>query len=159
MANLINIDVPDLARGIQFYTQAVEMKLLRILDGDVAELSRDGDKFYLSLKGDNSQAVDLDDRHKIARSYSRHWTPVHVDFVVQDLEAAKRNAIAAGATCESECIEWRGSRCITFSDPFGHGFCLIEFSDKTYSGQEEDQADVNPRTLKNQPASWNDRTS
>ena len=39
---------------------------------------------------------------------------------------------AAGGIRESECVEWNGSKCITFSDPFGHGFCLIEFADETY---------------------------
>jgi hypothetical protein len=28
-----------------------------------------------------------------------------------------------------------GSKCITFSDPFGHGFCLIEFAGDTYGDE------------------------
>ena len=51
-----------------------------------------------------------------------------LDFVVDDIDSAKEKVLKAGAKCESECVEWMGSRCITFSDPFGHGFCLIEFS-------------------------------
>jgi predicted enzyme related to lactoylglutathione lyase len=62
----------------------------------------------------------------------RHWTPVHVDFVVDDIDTAVERALAAGAKRESECVEWRGSRCVTFSDPFGHGFCLIEFAGDGY---------------------------
>ena len=68
-----------------------------------------------------------------ARYYSRHWTPVHLDIVVENLDAAVARALAAGAVQESDCIDWRGSRCITFSDPFGHGFCLIEFDGETYA--------------------------
>ncbi len=30
---------------------------------------------------------------------------------------------------------WMGSKCITFSDPFGHGFCLIEFAGDTYGDE------------------------
>jgi hypothetical protein len=58
---------------------------------------------------------------------------VHIDFVVDDINEAAERAVNAGARQESECIEWRGSKCITFSDPFSHGFCLIEFKEETYS--------------------------
>jgi hypothetical protein len=71
------------------------------------------------------------------REYARHWTPVHLDFVVDDVEAAAELAVQAGAKRESGCIEWRGSRCITLSDPFGHGFCVIEFAAETYSDADE----------------------
>ncbi|WP_170862748.1 VOC family protein [Halomonas caseinilytica] len=57
---------------------------------------------------------------------------MHLDCVVEDLETAVRRAERAGARRESECREWRGSRCISFSDPFGHGFCLIEFTKGAY---------------------------
>ncbi|WP_442909027.1 VOC family protein [Halopseudomonas sp.] len=67
------------------------------------------------------------------RQYARHWTPAHLDFVVEGLADAAERAIQAGAKQESECVEWRGSRCITFADPFGHGFCLLEFVGETYS--------------------------
>ena len=42
-----------------------------------------------------------------------------------------------GAVQEGECIAWRGSKCITFSDPFGHGLCLIEFIGDGYRGDVE----------------------
>ncbi|MCY1449242.1 Glyoxalase-like domain protein [compost metagenome] len=70
----------------------------------------------------------------LQRDYSRHWTPVHLDFVVDDLAAATQRALNAGARQESGCVDWRGSKCISFADPFGHGFCLIEFAGATYSG-------------------------
>ena len=57
---------------------------------------------------------------------------MHVDFVVERVEEAAKRALAAGARQESECVEWMGSKCITFSDPFGHGFCLIEFEGEGY---------------------------
>lgn len=42
-------------------------------------------------------------------------------------------AIAAGARLEGSPVEWRGSRCVTFADAFGHGFCLLQFTDgKSY---------------------------
>ena len=127
---LINIDVPDLKPAIDFYCAALGLQLSRVLDDDVAELAGASSIVYLLRNGDGS-----DGTHGATppRTYSRHWTPVHVDFVVDDIEAAARRAIAAGAMQESELVEWRESKCVTFSDPFGNGFCVIEFVGETYS--------------------------
>ena len=128
MRILVHIDVPGLEPAIDFYCSALE--LCRIIDGDVAELEGASSVIYLLQKPAGSAVVTSS---KLERHYSRHWTPVHIDFVVQDISKATERAIQAGAVKESECIEWRGSSCVTFSDPFGHGFCLIEFTDQTYT--------------------------
>jgi predicted enzyme related to lactoylglutathione lyase len=129
MRMIVNIDVPELAPAIAFYSDALGLKLNRILDDDVAELSGASSSIYLLASAAGSApASSVTEK----RRYSRHWTPVHIDFVVDDIVASATRAIKAGATQESECIEWRGSRCITFSDPFGHGFCLIAFAGETY---------------------------
>lgn len=94
-------------------------------------LSGASSTIYLLPKPAGSVASSAGDS-TATRSYVRHWTPVHLDFVVDDLAAAAERALRAGVKQESECVEWRGSRCITFSDPFGHGFCLIEFDEETY---------------------------
>lgn len=126
---IINIDVPELRRGIDFYCAALGLRLARVLDDNVAELDGASSRIYLLKALAGSDAT-----HGASppRAYARHWTSVHVDFQVDDIEAGARRAIAAGAIQESELIEWRGSKCVTFSDPFGHGFCLIEFEDGTY---------------------------
>ena len=46
--------------------------------------------------------------------------------VVDDIQRAAKRAEDAEAIRESGCVERNGSRYITFSDPFGHGFCLID---------------------------------
>jgi catechol 2,3-dioxygenase-like lactoylglutathione lyase family enzyme len=128
---IINIDVPSLADAIHFYHAALGLQLVRILDGDVAELAGASTALMLLEKPANSEATpDVGP----VRRYARHWTPVHIDFVVDDITAAAARAISAGAAQETGCIEWLGSKCITFSDPFGHGFCLIQFSGDGYSG-------------------------
>lgn len=127
---IVNIDVPELAAAIDFYTSALGLELSRTLDDDVAELTGVSSVIYLLANATGSAASSSSTE---VRRYSRHWTPVHIDFVVDDLLQAADRAIKAGATQESECVEWRGSKCITFSDPFGHGFCLIEFVQDTYS--------------------------
>jgi predicted enzyme related to lactoylglutathione lyase len=126
---LVNIDVPELRPAIDFYQSAVGVQLKRLLDDDVAELTYGSSVLYLLCKGAGSGATPSD-RH--GRDFGRHWTPVHVDFVVADIEQAVARASAAGAKRESERIDWRGSKCVTFSDPFGHGFCLIEFAADGY---------------------------
>lgn len=129
---LINIDVPELQSAIDFYCAALELKPGRMLDNDVAELIGASSRIYLLQKEAGSPSGES---AGATRRYSRHWTPVHMDFVVDNVEIATQRALAAGAIRESERIEWRGSKCITFSDPFGHGFCLIEFDGETYSDE------------------------
>lgn len=130
MRIVVNIDVPELAPAIEFYTNALDLELSRLIDEDAAELVGTSSVIYLLAKsaGSSPTSTMLEKRR-----YTRHWTPVHIDFVVEDLLEATDRAVKAGASRESECVEWRGSKCITFSDPFGHGFCLLEFAEKTYS--------------------------
>ncbi len=127
---VINIDVPALVPAVDFYCGALGVTHTRTLDSDVAELIGDGTTIYLLQKATGSTAVA---DPPVTRRYERHWTPVHFDVVVSDLDAAVTRAIAAGARLEAGPVEWRGSRCMTFSDPFGHGFCLLQFADgKSY---------------------------
>jgi predicted enzyme related to lactoylglutathione lyase len=131
MKILINIDVPELGPAIEFYQAALGLHVARVLDDDVAELTGASSALYLLQK----PAASIPAKNLAhTRQYARHWTPVHIDFVVDNLEESAKRAVSAGARQESDCIEWRGSKCITFSDPFGHGFCLIQFNGETYSG-------------------------
>ncbi|MDW5375348.1 VOC family protein [Halomonas sp. HP20-15] len=121
--------MPKLEPAIEFYSAALGLNVSRIIDADVAELTGGSSMIYLL---ENAAETTPFKAAPQVRRYSRHWTPVHVDFVVDDIAKAADRAIKAGAIQESECIEWRGSKCLTFSDPFGHGFCLIEFVEETY---------------------------
>jgi predicted enzyme related to lactoylglutathione lyase len=129
MKTLINIDVPDVHMASDFYQAALGLVQSRLLDDDTIELSGASSRIYLLQKATGSRPSA---GATAARVYARHWTPVHLDFVVDDLVAAAERALLAGAQQESECVEWRGSRCISFADPFGHGFCLIEFDGDSY---------------------------
>lgn len=130
MRVIVNIDVPELTPAIDFYSAALGLRLNRAIAEDVAELSGASSVIYLLRNPSGSHPVRTP---PLERHYSRHWTPVHLDFVVDDIGEAAQRALAAGAIQESECVEWNGSKCITFSDPFGHGFCLIEFAGDTYA--------------------------
>lgn len=124
MKIIVNIDVPDLEAAIRFYTAALGLTHTRTLDDDVAELSGAAATIYLLKKCGGTLAAHAP---HIERDYSRHWTPVHFDLVVDDVDAAVSRAIAAGAVRETGHVDWRGSRCVSLGDPFGHGFCFIEF--------------------------------
>jgi predicted enzyme related to lactoylglutathione lyase len=126
---IINIDVPALAPAIAFYTAALGLTHSRTLDDDVAELTGASATLYLLQKDAGTPAVKVP---PVDRTYSRHWTPVHFDLVVDDVDAAAARALAAGARRETGHIDWRGSRCVSFGDPFGHGFCFIQFENGTY---------------------------
>jgi predicted enzyme related to lactoylglutathione lyase len=131
MKIIINIDVPALAPAIEFYTHALGLTHSRTLDDDVAELTGASATLYLLQKDAGTPAVKTP---PIDRSYERHWTPVHFDLVVEDVDVAAKRALAAGARRETGHVQWLGSRCLSFSDPFGHGFCFIQFEQNgTYS--------------------------
>jgi uncharacterized glyoxalase superfamily protein PhnB len=121
--------VPEIAPAIEFYTRALDLRHTRTLDGDTAELKGAAATIYLLERPAGTTAVKSP---PVARDFSRHWTPVHFDLVVDDVDAAAARAIAAGAKRETPHIDWRGSRCISLSDPFGHGFCFIQFERGTY---------------------------
>jgi predicted enzyme related to lactoylglutathione lyase len=130
MRMIVNIDVPDLKAAISFYSAAVGLQCVRLLEDDVAELAGGSCPVFLLQKPAASSPAPA---ITAPRTYARHWTPVHLDFVVEQLEQAVERALDAGATRETGIVSWRGSRCVSFSDPFGHGFCLIEFARGTYN--------------------------
>lgn len=129
---LINIDVDDLERAIEFYTHAFDLRLGRHF-GDWAELVGAQAPIYLLPKAQGSVPFA---GAAGERSYGRHWTPVHLDLVVTDLDAAMQRAEAAGARREGEVSEHRYGRLALYADPFGHGFCLLEFKGSGYGELE-----------------------
>jgi predicted enzyme related to lactoylglutathione lyase len=130
MAELrICIDVENLDQGIAFYTQALGLTAGRRLGDAWVELLGASSPIDLLAKPAGSTASPAS---PAVRDYRRHWTPVHLDVTVTDLEAAVRRAQAAGATLEREIQEQVWGRMANLADPFGHGFCLLEFKGRGY---------------------------
>ena len=123
------IDVDDLDRGIEFYTRALGLKSGRRVEGIWAELLGASLAIDLLAKPAGSPACA---GKPPLREYRRHWTPVHLDFVVDDLDAALRRAQEAGAFLERGIEEHKWGRMANMADPFGHGFCLIQFRGRGY---------------------------
>jgi len=126
---LANIDVDDLARGIEFYCRVLGLRVGRRFGSTGAELLGASSPIYLLEKPVGSSVSVATDQ---CRDYSRHWTPVHLDFVVEDIDAAIEKAKAAGALLEGETSTHKWGRIAVMADPFGHGFCLIEFRGRGY---------------------------
>lgn len=129
MRLLVNIDVPDLARAEAFYVSAFGLRVQRRFGRAGVELVGGEAPIYLLAKPAGSEAVPST---SLVRDYERHWTPVHLDFAVDDLAAARDRAIAAGATLERDIEHSAWGSIALLADPFGNGFCLLQFSERGY---------------------------
>ncbi len=128
MELLVNIDVDDLARGIAFYEKALGLRIGRRFAFGV-ELLGASSAIYLLEKGEGMQASQMS---AVLRRYRRHWTPVHLDVVVDDVGAAVGRALEAGATLEGEIRAHNWGQIATMADPFGNGICFLQFLNRGY---------------------------
>jgi predicted enzyme related to lactoylglutathione lyase len=127
---LINIDVPDLERAIRFYEEAFGLRLSRkLFGGSVAEMTGTSVPIYLVTKPEGSSPILQSTQ---GRTYKRHWTPVHLDFVVDNIQMAIEKAERAGAKLEGKRQAFAWGSLATLSDPFGHGLCLLQWSGRGY---------------------------
>ena len=126
---LINIDVPDIAAGERFYTQALGLIVGRRFGPDFVELLGAPVPLYLLRK---DAGTSIGPAGGDMRYYERHWSPIHPDYVVEDMDAAIARVLAAGAVQEGETFDAPYGRLAMFADPFGHGFCLIKFNEVGY---------------------------
>lgn len=124
------IDVDDLERAIAFYTRGLGLRLGRRIDEDWVELL--GGTSPIDLLRNASATAPLGDSQPQRRSYHRHWTPVHLDFVVPDIEAAAQRLVQHGGQLERPIQDRRWGRMASLADPFGHGLDLLEFKGRGY---------------------------
>lgn len=124
---LVNIDVPDLAAAEAFYCEAFDLTVSRRFGDGGVELSGLPAKLYLLVKPAGSLGAGLD-----RRKYERHWTPVHFDFVTDDLDHALERALAAGASLDKPPTTHSWGKIAMLADPFGNGFCLLQFLGRGY---------------------------
>jgi lactoylglutathione lyase len=127
MRLLLNLDVSDLDAAETFYVAAFGLRPARRLGDGVLELSGAQVPIYLLRKPAGSVGAGGS-----VRDYARHWTPLHVDVVVDDLDAALARALAAGAIQEGAIREAAWGRIVQLADPFGHGWCLLQFLGRGY---------------------------
>jgi predicted enzyme related to lactoylglutathione lyase len=125
------IEVTEPARGLSFYCEGLGLKLKRQLSPRWFELT--GANLPVFLLANRPEFADLGGR-KVQRSYERHWTPVHLDFIVDDLDATVPRLIALGGSLDRPVKNRDYGRIANMADPFGNGFDLIEFSGAGYDG-------------------------
>ncbi|MEO5862642.1 MAG: VOC family protein [Burkholderiales bacterium] len=126
---LVNIDVDDLEKAIAFYRDALSLRPGRRLIGNIMEMLGGSSPIYLIENPSGSAASPATSQK---REYPRHWTPVHLDFVVEDISASINQAQRAGAQLEGMLQTFQWGKMANFADPFGHGFCLIELVGRGY---------------------------
>ena len=126
---LVNIDVDDLERAMRFYTGAFDLRVGRRFGASAAELLGGTSPIYLLEKAPGSAATSQSSQQ---RDYARHWTPVHLDLVVADITGSVERAVKAGATLEQPIRSHEWGKLALMADPFGNGFCLVQFVGRGY---------------------------
>jgi len=126
---IVNLDVDDLGAATRFYVAAFELRVGRRFRDVGVELLGGPAPIYLLVKLAGTQASTTTQQ---TRSYERHWTPLHLDFVVSEIDSAVQRAIAAGARLEAPVATQRWGKLALMADPFGHGFCFVQFIGRGY---------------------------
>jgi predicted enzyme related to lactoylglutathione lyase len=126
---LVNLDVDDLEKAIGFYSSAFDLRVGRRFGAFGVEMLGAPAPIYLLAKPSNAPASTTTGQR---RSYLRHWTPVHLDFVVAEIEAAVERAVSVGAQLEAPIATQKWGRLALMADPFGHGFCFVQFIGRGY---------------------------
>lgn len=122
-------------RGVAFYCGGLGLSLRRRYSPNWAKLA--GANLPIFLLAGRPPMADLG-RTTALRTWERHWTPVHLDFVVSDLDGMIAHLTALGATLDRPVKLREYGRIANMADPFGHGFDLIEFSGDGYAAVARD---------------------
>jgi len=124
---LVNLDVDE--KAVRFYGSAFGLKVGRRFGAFGVEMLGGSAPIYLLVKAPGTPASDTTPQR---RTYARHWTPVHLDFVVDEIAPAVEKALAAGAQLEKSIANHKWGKLALLTDPFGHGFCFVQFLGRGY---------------------------
>jgi predicted enzyme related to lactoylglutathione lyase len=114
----ISIDVHDVDLAVHFYSNGLGMRLIEKGNG-WATMALGEQTFFLGIPWGPEGPIERDHR--------RHWTPVHLDFVVDDFDASVERAIKAGAKLDRSVLRRPDlGDMANMSDPSGNGFDLIQ---------------------------------
>lgn len=116
------IDVPDLAAGTAFYGEVLGLTETARPVPVYAILGSGDQSLGIMEKAAGTRPTPAAD---VERRYTRHWTPVHLDFHVEHFEPAVAAVERLGGAVE-HIHRVPGRRQIAFcADPFGNGFCIL----------------------------------
>ncbi len=118
----VSVDVPSIDEGLKFFGDAFGfVETARPHPGYAMLSAGEMTLGLLAKPAGSSPAQGSSD----VRKYERHWTPVHIDFRVEDFEGTLEKALAAGAKSEQVHRVPSYPPVAFCSDPFGHGFCIV----------------------------------
>ena len=117
----VSIDVSNLKQAETFYVEALGCKKVRDQGSDMVVLSVENCDIYLQEKEAGTNPLTS---NTVVRDYERHWTPVHLDFLCENVDEVVSKILKLGGVHEGgESGDWGSiAHC---ADPFGNGFCLI----------------------------------
>lgn len=117
----VSIDVSNLNKAETFYVEALGCKKIRNQGPDMIVLATENCDIYLQEKSNGTKPLISS---KITRDYKRHWTPVHLDFLTENIDEIVEKIVSLGGLHEGgDSGDW-GSIAYC-ADPFGNGFCII----------------------------------
>jgi len=108
-----------MGRALEFYTQALGCDFKKKYSAVWQVVTIEGLDIHLQQKAAGTAAAGED-----RRDYRRHWTPVHLDFIVEDIRPTGAAIEEYGGCIENQSYSEQAdiAHC---ADPFGNGFCVI----------------------------------
>jgi predicted enzyme related to lactoylglutathione lyase len=104
-----------------FYIEALGCKKLRNQSEGMSVISTENCDIYLQEKMAGTKPIPSE---AVERDYGRHWTPIHLDFLIMNVDDVVKKILQFGGQHEGgENGDW-GSIAYC-ADPFGNGFCVI----------------------------------
>ena len=113
----ICIDVDDVDRAVEFYGRGLGLTVVEH-HPDWAQVKAGAQTFWIMKAPAGAQGP-------ISRDYRRHWTPVHLDFSVEDIDEAVKRAVGAGGKLEGEIQHGAKGALANMVDPSGNGGDLV----------------------------------
>lgn len=115
----VSIDVSDMTKALTFYVEALGCKFKKKYADDWQVVSVGTLDLHIQQKASGS--IGAADQK---RDYRRHWTPVHLDFIVDDIEPICAKVEKHGGAVEKKAFS-EIADIANCADPFGNGFDLI----------------------------------
>lgn len=115
----ISIDVSDMSKALKFYVEALGCKFKKKYSDDWQVVSVGSLDLHIQEKAAGTIGAADEKRH-----YQRHWTPVHLDFIVDDIVPVCAEVEKYGGSVEKKALS-EVADLANCADPFGNGFDLI----------------------------------
>ena len=117
----VSIDVSNLRKAETFYVEALGCKKARDQGSNMVVLSVENSDIYLQEKEPGTKPIISS---SVVRDYERHWTPIHLDFICDNVDELVSKILKLGGFHEGgDSGDWGAiAYC---ADPFGNGFCVI----------------------------------